>query len=121
MMIKESSPIKDQVVSSVKMPQIEKLSINVKLLSREIFMLEFPYIKELKVKIDEASPNFTDCVIALSKNLIKKGSILKIEAMKDKMGIKKSSFKKILKENPQANVEIKMFNEAKNDIVLELL
>jgi hypothetical protein len=83
-------------------------------------MLEFPHLKELRVKILEA-PKFVDCVIALSKNMIRKGSLLKVEAIKANIGIRPIEFSRILQGNPQANIEIQRMNEANNEIVLELL
>ncbi len=102
------------------MPHIEKLTINVDQLSKEIYLLEFPYLKEMTVKILEA-PKFVECVIALSKNMIRKGSLLKIEAVKESIGIRNSEFAKIIEENPKANIQIQRMNEANNEIVLKLL
>jgi hypothetical protein len=53
--------------------------------------------------------------------MIRKGSLLRVEALEDKIGIKPSGFKNILRDHPQANIEIKVRNFANNDIVLELL
>ena len=87
------------------MPQIEKLTIDVESLSKDIYMLEFPHLKELRVKILEEN-NFIDCVIPLSKNMIRKGSLLRVEHKNANKEAKISELKKILKGNPQANIEI---------------
>lgn len=102
------------------MPQIEKITVDVDQLSKDIYMLEFPRLKEMRVKILEA-PKFVECVIALSKNMTRKGALLKIEAAKENIGIRNGEFAKILQENPQANIEIKKMNQANNEIVLQLL
>jgi hypothetical protein len=95
------------------MPQIEKLTIDVESLSKDIYMLEFPHLKELRVKILEEN-NFIDCVIALSKNMIRKGSLLRVEHKKANKEAKISELKKILKGNTQANIEIYGLNDDKN-------
>jgi len=120
---KEPEPapkIEYQILRPVRMPQIEVLGIDVVSISSEIYHLEYPYLKTLQIKILEA-PKFQDCVIALSKNMLKKGSLLKIEATQEKIGFKPSSFQKVLRENESANIELKVANNAKNDIVLKLL
>jgi hypothetical protein len=61
------------------MPQIEKLTIEVESLSKDIYMLEYPRLKEMRVKIHQA-PKFVECVASLSKNMIRKGSLLRVEA-----------------------------------------
>ena len=59
--------------------------------------------------------------MTLSKNMLRRGALLKIEAQEEKIGIKPSGFKKIIKDHPQANIEIKVLNYAKDDTVLDLL
>jgi hypothetical protein len=53
--------------------------------------------------------------------MLRRGALLKIEAQEEKIGIKPSGFKKILKDHPQANIEIKVLNYAKDDTLLDLL
>lgn len=120
---KEPEPapkIEYQILKPVRMPQIEVLGIDVVSISSDIYRLEYPYLKTLQIKILEA-PKFQDCVITLSKNMLKKGSLLKIEATEEKIGFKPSSFQKVLKENQNANIELKVVNNVKNDIVFKLL
>lgn len=55
--VAEHVPIEYQILRPVKMPQIQRLTIDVVSIQKEIYSLEYPYLKELRVKILEA-PKF---------------------------------------------------------------
>ena len=74
----------------------------------------------MSVKIYEA-PNFIDSVTAWSRSMIRKDSLLKIKSEEFNIGIKTTTFKKILQDHPQANIDIELYNYSKHNVALELL
>ncbi len=77
-------------------------------IQKEIYMLKYPYKKELNINILEA-PDFILSVCSLSKNMTRKDSLLKIQALENNNGIKPNEFKVIPIENPQANIDLQLY------------
>ena len=55
--MEERQPIQYQILKQAKMPHIEKIAIDVVCIQKEIYGLEYPNLKELRIKILEA-PKF---------------------------------------------------------------